>query len=89
MLVICQICGSTYRNNNHEFENSLLANSSQKEASETLLSTKCFEASKDEEKLNFDSAVNIFELPIEEEVRAARVNYFTRNADKQLVFGTS
>lgn len=88
MLVICQICGSTYRNNNREFENSLLANSSQKEASETL-STKCFEASKDEEKLNSDSAVNIFELPTEEEVRAARVNYFTRNADKQLVFGTS
>ena len=92
MLVICEICGSTYINEflrciqNREFENSLLADSFQKEASEKVLPTKCFETSKDEEKLNSDFAGNEIELPTEADVRAARVNYFTRNADQPVYF---
>ena len=92
MLVICEICGSTYINEclrciqNREFENSLLADSFQKEASEKVLPTKCFETSKDEEKLNSDFAGNEFELPTEADVRAARVNHFTRNADQPVCF---
>ena len=71
---------------NREFESSLLADSFQKEASEKVLSTKCSETSNDEEKLNFNFAGNGFKLPIEADVRAARVNYFTRNANKLVHF---
>ena len=62
------------------------SDSFQKEASEKVLPTKYFETSKDEEKLNSDFGSNEFELPTETDVRAARVKYFTRNADKPVCF---
>ena len=90
MVEICEICRSTYRNEclrctqNRESKNILLADSSQSERSEKVLSTKCFVASKNEKKLNYD--YDEFELPAEADIRAVRVNYFTRNVDKEKQF---
>ena len=89
MLEICEVCGDTYRNEclrwiqNHESKNILLADSSQSERSEKVLSTKCFETSK-YKKINSDS--DELQLPTEADIRAVRVNYFTRNVDKPVRF---